>query len=123
MLRFARVLLALSLVAAGFAGSDLGTAEPAYAAKSHFNCNGNKGSTNCQSGLININFTGVSSNDSDFNATLIKMGDVLSNTDIDVTKVDVGLLDRIKLDLEKAGIKACGINIQIGIKNVNKTYC
>jgi hypothetical protein len=123
MLRLARGLFAVTLLAAVFAGSALGTADPAYGTKSHFNCNGNKGSTNCQNGVININVTGVSSNDSDYNVTLVKMGDVVSNIDIDVKNVDIKLIDTIKVELEKVGIKVCEIKVQIGLKNINKNYC
>lgn len=123
MLRLVRVVLAATFLAAVFAGTTFGTADPAYAAKSRFNCNGNKGSTTCQSGIININFTGVSSNDSDYNVTLVKMGDALSNIDINVTKPDITLVDTIKVELDKVGIKVCEIKVQIGLKNVNKNYC
>ena len=123
MLQPARFLVATTLIAAVFSGSGLGAAQPAHAAKSHFNCNGNKGSTNCQSGLININFTGVTSDDNDFNVTLVKMGDALSNLDIDVVNLDVKTTDVIKAHLEKNGIQVCGIKVQVGLKNLDKTYC
>lgn len=123
MLRLARGLSAVTLLAVLFAGGALPTAQANHGGRSHFNCNGNKGSTNCQNGLVNINISGVSSNDSDFNATLVKMGDVLTNIDVNLMNLDVALLDKMKLDLDKAGIQVCGIAVQIGLKNINKSYC
>lgn len=40
-----------------------------------------------------------------------------------MTNVDVTLIDKMKVDLDKAGIKVCGSAVQVGLKSIHKNYC